>query len=258
MIPKIIHYCWLSDDPIPDKYQAYISGWKEIMPHYEFKKWDRTIFNLDNHKFAKKAYENKKYAYAADLIRVYALYHYGGIYLDSDVEVFDSFDKFLSFGYFTSIENHWNKSDFKLLKNRYFDEKGNRFETVDKVLNVGLQAAIFGSEKHHPLTKDLLDYYMSLEWIDNELPMTAPYIHSRIAEKYGFRYLDEVQFLKEKIAIFPSNVFATNKFKSSTDSQAIHHCAASWVKTDSKLLGLLKKQDWLMTLYLKYKIITKK
>jgi mannosyltransferase OCH1-like enzyme len=39
-IPKIIHYCWLSGNPIPVEYQKYINLWKIKLPDYQFMLWD--------------------------------------------------------------------------------------------------------------------------------------------------------------------------------------------------------------------------
>ena len=66
MIPKIIHYCWLSDDPIPESLQKCMNSWKEKIPEYEFKKWDFTIFPKSESKWVEEAFDNKKYAFAAD------------------------------------------------------------------------------------------------------------------------------------------------------------------------------------------------
>ena len=95
MIPKIIHYCWLSDDKFPTQIQKCIDTWKVILPDYEFKLWDTTTLNLEDYIWIKQAFETKKYAFAADYIRLYAVYHYGGIYLDTDVEVLKSFNNLL-------------------------------------------------------------------------------------------------------------------------------------------------------------------
>ena len=87
MIPKIIHYCWLSNDPIPEKLQEYMKSWKEKLPDYEFKLWNFDCFDINSSQWVKEAFEAKKYAFAADYIRLYAVYNYGGIYMDMDVEV---------------------------------------------------------------------------------------------------------------------------------------------------------------------------
>ena len=87
MIPKVIHYCWLSDDPMPEESIRYIESWKKILTDYEFVLWDKNRFDIESVLWVKEAYYQKKYAFAADYIRLYAVYNYGGIYLDTDVEV---------------------------------------------------------------------------------------------------------------------------------------------------------------------------
>lgn len=82
MIPKIIHYCWLSNDPLPSNFIKYLNGWKQLMPDYEFMLWNFDRFDKNSSNWVKEAFDNKKYAFAADYIRLYALYNYGGIYLD--------------------------------------------------------------------------------------------------------------------------------------------------------------------------------
>lgn len=104
MIPKIIHYCWLSDDPYPEKIQHCIDSWKRALPDYEFVLWDRKRFDLESMIWCKQAYDCKKYAFASDYIRMYAVYNYGGIYLDSDVEVLKSFNDLLDLPYFICEE----------------------------------------------------------------------------------------------------------------------------------------------------------
>jgi len=232
MIPKIIHYCWLSDDPLPTKYQEYINEWKRLMPDYTIKKWDRKTIDFEKHPFVKYAFAAKKYAFAADYIRVYALYTDGGIYLDSDVKVLQSFDKFLSFGVFTSFENHWDKTHYSLLYGRYLNSEGKRMEGIEKILNVGIQAAIIGSEAAHPYIGDLWNFYKTQEWGDfsqNLKKYTAPTIFSRFCEKYGFRYADDMQLLNNNIAIFPSDIFCTEGINQTPNTQAVHMCAGSWL-----------------------------
>ena len=87
MIPKVIHYCWLSGDPVPAKLQAYMETWKEKLPDYQFVLWDLNRFDIHSSAWVQQAFNARKYAFAADYIRLYAVYHYGGIYMDMDVDV---------------------------------------------------------------------------------------------------------------------------------------------------------------------------
>ncbi len=104
MIPKIIHLCWLSGDPYPADIQRCLDSWKEYLPDYEVMLWDRKRFDVNSTLWTKQAFENRKYAFAADYIRLYALYNYGGIYLDSDVLMYKSFDDLLHLPYFMGCD----------------------------------------------------------------------------------------------------------------------------------------------------------
>ena len=82
MIPKKIHLCWLSGDDYPAKISKCIESWKKHLPDYEIVLWDTKRFDLSQSQWVSQAFEARKYAFAADYIRFYALYHDGGIYLE--------------------------------------------------------------------------------------------------------------------------------------------------------------------------------
>lgn len=121
MIPKIIHYCWVSDDPYPGMIQRCVDSWKKVLPEYEIRRWtmEKVWYELEAdgcidgktlvkdlyEQWLREAFEAKKYAFVADWVRFYALSKYGGIYLDSDVEVFRNFDDLLDLPYFLGFEN---------------------------------------------------------------------------------------------------------------------------------------------------------
>ena len=105
MIPKIIHLCWMSGDPFPSDIQKCIDSWKRILPDYEIWLWDTKRFDLSTSVWVTEAYDKKKYAFCADYIRMYALFNYGGVYLDSDVEVLRSFNDLLTLPYFIGYES---------------------------------------------------------------------------------------------------------------------------------------------------------
>lgn len=112
----------MSGDPYPKDIQKCLDSWKKFLPDYEVWVWNPERFDLNSSAWVKEAYEKKKYAFCADYIRLYALYHYGGVYLDSDVEVLKSFDPLLKLPYFIGMESK-----------QYFEaavigaEKGNAF-----------------------------------------------------------------------------------------------------------------------------------
>ena len=108
MIPKVIHYCWISGDPFPEKIQKCVNSWHQVLPDYEFVLWDAERIAGIGSRYVNEAVTSKQFAFAADFIRFYALYTYGGIYLDSDVEVLKPFDDLLGLRYFIGKENSWN------------------------------------------------------------------------------------------------------------------------------------------------------
>ncbi|MFA0284337.1 glycosyltransferase family 32 protein [Vibrio sp. 10N.222.55.F12] len=95
MIPKIIHYCWFGPNKKPKSVHKYIQGWRDKLPDYEIKEWNESNFDIECIEYVKQAYAGKKFAFVADYARLKALYEYGGIYLDTDVEVVQDIGKLL-------------------------------------------------------------------------------------------------------------------------------------------------------------------
>ena len=107
MIPKIIHYCWFGGNELPEMAKRCINSWKQVLPEYKIIRWDESNFDICN-TYVKEAYENKKYAFVTDYVRLYTMYTYGGIYMDTDVEVLKPLDKFLVNKAFSGFENYMN------------------------------------------------------------------------------------------------------------------------------------------------------
>ena len=163
MIPKTIRYCWFSGDQYPDLVKRCLRSWKQVMPDYTLQIWDGNSFDFDSVPFVKEAMAAKKYAFAADYIRLYALYTEGGIYLDSDVEVFKPFNSYLNNQFFSGTEPYIINNEI------YYD----------------IECAIMGSEKGHPFLKEILEYYNTIHFQpDNQ--ETICHIAARLLEKYGY------------------------------------------------------------------------
>ena len=214
MIPKIIHYCWLSGDSYPKNIKKCMKSWKKILPDYEFVLWDLKRFLLEKFLWVKQAFEKKKYAFAADYIRIYALYHYGGIYLDSDVQVLKSYNDLLDLPYFLGQENNDGR----------------------------IEAATMGFEPNHPLLKCLLDYYEDRPFIkaDGSLDMwPVPFIIKNFIET-SFTYnliSDKSEFDNSVgvINVFNSDFFSPKDFDTkiiclTDNSYSIHQSEGSWLR----------------------------
>ena len=216
MIPKIIHYCWLSNDPFPESIQYCIDSWKEKLPDYEIMLWNFDRFPKGTSKWVDEAFAAKKYAFAADYIRLYALYNYGGIYLDSDVEVLKSFDDFLCLPYFIGRENTPS----------------------------GIEAATIGCEKGFSLMKHMLDRYQGRSFYKEDGHIddaTLPSIFRDTINKYY--KINEINSISEFISddglinIFPVDWFSpktwdTRELKLTENTRSIHHFEGSWKKTN--------------------------
>lgn len=244
MIPKIIHYCWFGNAPMPKYQQKYLNDWQKLMPDYEIKLWNEESLDIMNIPFARQAYEDRKFAFVADYTRVYALYNEGGIYLDTDVKVLKSFDPFLKHGFFTSYEYHLKyKKEKDVLA--MLTPDGQRIDkSILKVPDIGLMSAIIGGEKGNSLLKDCLDFYDNNEFREVFAKrLTIPTVLALHAEKYGFRYKDELQYLEKDIVIYPIRIFPCYD-QVTKESVAVHYSEGSWVKRSP--LGKVKRKLYMI------------
>ena len=98
MIPKLIHYCWFGGKPLPKSAKKCIASWKKFMPNYEVKEWNESNFVIGMMPYTREAYNDGKYAFVSDVARFWVLYHDGGVYFDTDVEVIRSIDDIVQRG----------------------------------------------------------------------------------------------------------------------------------------------------------------
>lgn len=238
-IPKIIHFCWLSDEPYPAKIQECIKTWESVLPDYEIIKWDRKRFDVESVPYVKEAFRAKKYAFCADYIRIYALYKYGGIYLDSDVMVYKSFNPFLDLHSFSSVEFH----SYFLYAN--IPNKKERL--------IGIEAAVLGAEKDASWLKDILDYYegrhFSLKAHDLKTNIMPRLIARILHKRYGFQYSPVFQRLANGMEIYPAEVFSSKNADGSAIKYSTHLGANSWgegVNTTRNYLRVILKKIHLL------------
>ena len=104
-IPKVIHYCWFGKGKMPVLADKCIKSWKKYCPDYEIIEWNEENFDINCCDYVREAYENRKFAFVTDYVRLYAMYTYGGIYMDTDVELLKPLDSFLQDAAFIGFEN---------------------------------------------------------------------------------------------------------------------------------------------------------
>lgn len=250
MIPKIIHYCWLSNEPIPTNLLKCMDSWRKYCPEYEIIKWDTNRFDVHSVPLVEQAFTERKWAYAADYIRLYALSTMGGIYLDSDVMLYGDINSLLDSDFVSGVEYHPKNKD-KENNIGHLDNDGNRIKNRIKIYGIGIQAAVLASVPNHPLLKRAMSFYekVSLDYLlDNRL--TAPTVLAYHTEIYGFKYKDEEQKLASDIHLFPTSIIS-HFDQYNKNSIAVHYCAGSWVSKNwkQKLLGVIKFTPLLKIFY---------
>ncbi len=224
MIPKIIHYCWFGRGQKPELAIKCIESWKKYLPEYEIKEWNEDNFNLDYCPYVREAYECKKFAFVTDVVRLYALYNEGGIYMDTDVEVLKPLDSLLQY------------------------EAVSGFETKTRI-PTGLMACREG----HTLFGELLHEYDNIHFVDENGNMDTTTNVTRITNtcnKYGFVPNNQLQTICG-FTLLPSDYLCP---KSNIDGQiyltenslAIHHFSGSWLTPiDKKRIEIQQRLTWM-------------
>lgn len=111
VIPKTLHYMWLGKKPLPEKLETCIESWKAFCPDFEIVRWDETNYDVHKNVFTAQAYDNGRYGFVPDFARLDILYQYGGIYMDTDVEVVCGLEELLYQKAFCGVEK-WQVLNF--------------------------------------------------------------------------------------------------------------------------------------------------
>ncbi|MBQ8047207.1 MAG: glycosyl transferase [Prevotella sp.] len=234
MIPKTIHYCWFGRNPLPRSAERCIASWRKFFPDYEIKEWNEDNFDVNIIPYTRQAYEAKKYAFVSDYARFWILYHYGGLYFDTDVEVIKPFDDILAKGAFMGVEAG--------AVVRHDDE-----QTLAVAPGLGL-----GVNPGLGLYKELLDYYDDLNFVDGsgrQIGGTIVTHTTRVLHRYGLPNEVSEPVEVAGVWIYPSDYFCpmdstTGITVVTPRTVSIHHYDCSWMDHDtfSWRLHLLKNR----------------
>lgn len=215
MIPKVIHYCWFGKQPLGDLAQRCILSWKKFFPNYTIMEWNEENFDISSYDFVRKAYEDQKWAFVSDVVRLIILYQHGGIYFDTDVEVISSFND--------------------ILANTHSGFIG--FEKTNQV-NSGLG---LGAEAGHPFLKKLLDVYVRIdydEYKDRLSDIACTVLTTQLMKKEGLKVKETVQNVCG-FDVYPSDYFCpidycTGEMHKTSNTHSIHWYYASWKEPEEK------------------------
>lgn len=220
MIPKVIHYCWFGRNALPDSAQKCFASWRKFLPDYDIKEWNEDNFDVNIIPYTREAYEAKKYAFVSDYARFWILYHYGGIYFDTDVEVIKPMDDILERGAFMGIEAS------------VFIYNHHKFEKINAV-NPGLG---IGVQPGNKLYKELLDLYAKEMFINSNGSLNLETIVTKtttILVRHGYNGNNIIQNIGG-ITIYPHDFFcpldSTTGITTITDNTvSIHYYDCSWL-----------------------------
>jgi hypothetical protein len=209
-IEKKIHCFWFSGEEKPENYARCIDSWKQVCPDYEIVEWTADTYDCGKNTFVKQAYDLKKWAFVSDYARLDVIYHYGGIYLDMDVEL---------------------KKDFEpLLKTSAFFSFGGQF-SID-------MGSGFGSAAHNPFIKLLLEQYDGKSFLDEAgTPMMEAYLQPLFLKEIfiqkglhmngNMQLIDDMLFLPRKYYT-PVDDFFLQNYAQCEDTRGIHWFNAGW------------------------------
>jgi hypothetical protein len=211
----VIHYIWLSGEEIPAKNKAWMESWQKHCPDYEIVHWDGSNYDFTKNRYMHEAYQEKKWAFVTDYMRLDIIYQYGGVYLDVDVEVLANLDILLYDKAFCG----------------FYDER-----IVDPGQGFGAVAGL-------PIIKEWRDYYDGLSFRNSDgslnLTICCEY-QTQVLNKYGLSTEQKSWQLIEGMRIYPRDVAnpldnMINPIAYTKNTLSVHYHNASWF--DSEAMG---------------------
>lgn len=230
-IPKKIHYCWFGRNPLPKSALKCIQSWKKYFPDYEIIQWNEDNYDVNKIKYIRDAYQAKKYAFVSDYARFDILYHEGGIYFDTDVEVIKSFDDILEKGPFMGYEI-----------DGLFSSENERLNDTMKLggtVNPGLGIAV---NPGHSLYEEILNYYANQNFLNEDGTINQETVVTKITKilrEKGMKNVKEIQKIGG-ITIYPKDYFNpmnnnTGVIDITENTHSIHWYSMSWISPGMRM-----------------------
>ena len=224
MIPKVIHYCWFGGNPLPESAEKCIASWRKFMPDYEIKEWNEGNFDVNIIPYTAEAYKAKKYAFVSDYARFWILYHHGGLYFDTDVEVIANMDDIIAKGPFMGC-----------------CKDAPTGKEVAPGLGLGVNPGL-------GLYKELLDLYATLHFVkpDGSLNLTTVVTYTTsVLAKHGLKEATDIQCI-DGIRIYPHDYFdpwdyMIGKFERTANTRSIHWYGKTWLPKENPAVEWAKR-----------------
>ena len=219
MIPKVIHYCWFGGKEKPSLAVKCVNSWKKYCHDYEIIEWNESNFDVYQNAYTSYLYENHKYAFLSDYVRLRVVYEQGGVYFDTDVELIKEIDELLKYEAFYGFEN-------------------------DQYVASGLG---FGAEKGHITVKRMLDLYEGIKKNDDgSFPLTGcPILNTQALEELGLIRNGKMQVICNAV-ILPEEYLnpyddPTGRLNKTDNTISIHWYAKSWMSKRKILRSFLTR-----------------
>lgn len=229
MIPKKIHYCWFGQNPLPTSARKCINSWKRFFPDFEIIEWNESNYNVQKISYISQAYNARKYAFVSDYARFDILYHEGGIYFDTDVEVIKSFEDILKNGAFMGCETDGLDLSDQICKENEF--------IISVNPGLGIAAAPGLS-----LYKQILDFYSTEEFLKKDGSLNTETVvekTTQMLKKCGLQNIKGIQHVAD-VTIYPKEYFNpmnnnTGKIEKTNSTCSIHRYSMSWLSAKERI-----------------------
>ena len=208
--PKTIYYCWFGRGKLSATAEKCLASWERYAPGYRIVRCDESVFDVESHPWTKAAYEAGKYAYVADYVRFWAIYNFGGVYMDLGSELVRDIAPLC--------------------------ETCSPFSAIEELSRTATTGLIVAAPRHNPVIGDALAAYDSLRFSDNPdflQAHTVNEIFTGALEERGFVRKDAMQKVGEW-TLLPSSafnpVYGLGGYHVKKDTYSVHHYSGSWVE----------------------------
>lgn len=207
-IPKVIHYCWFGGRPHPESVVRCMDSWRRLLPDYRIIEWNETNFDVNSHDYTREAYAAGKFAFVTDYVRLKVLHAHGGVYMDTDVEVLKSLNRFLQHASFSGFEDENN-----------------------------IPTAVMGSQAGNEWMRLLLADYDGRHFTradgTQDLTTNVSRITRTTQRQYGLPMDNAFHDVAGVLTLYPKDYFCPKSYSTGIitrtgNTHAVHHFSGSW------------------------------
>ncbi|MBV9828893.1 MAG: hypothetical protein JO001_24990 [Alphaproteobacteria bacterium] len=213
MIPKILHYVWVGPRSMPDEDHKRVEAWRVRLPDWTFSFWGNNDVDFES-PYLREAFAVRAWNRVSDYTRMAALAQFGGVYLDTDVEVVRDLEPLLQHHAFLGCQNGG--------------------EEPDEIVN----GAVLGAEPGHWLPRTIRTYFdEKLSGRADLGAFSGPGLLTQVLREHGLQSYVDDPIDVDGVTVMPKRYFYPYGWRETfsdavitSDTFAIHHWAATWVR----------------------------